>query len=147
MAMTFEVCCEMCRGEVKSKNRIGGWISVEPCQTCMESAREAALKRAEKAEAELKALLADLGVAAKGWYEGVPDSVLASQVKLDNICGTIQQVLARMEHSRRCACPHTFAGEHCGYSGAETVCDHTYKRCAELSNTPRFGGSLGEETQ
>lgn len=33
-----------------------------------------------------------------------------------------------------------FKGANCGYSGSETECDYTFRRCKELSNEARFGG-------
>lgn len=37
-------------------------------------------------------------------------------------------------------CPHRFKGHRCKYSGAETDCDKTIQRCAELGNTVNHGG-------
>ena len=36
-----------------------------------------------------------------------------------------------------------FKGVECGYSGGETVCDGTLKRCTELINQAQFGGFPG----
>ena len=37
-------------------------------------------------------------------------------------------------------CQFAFKDSRCGYSGGETVCDKTLKRCQALSNVTRFGG-------
>ena len=40
-------------------------------------------------------------------------------------------------------CPWAFASSEdpeCGYSGSETACNKTWKRCSELANTLSFGG-------
>lgn len=46
-------------------------------------------------------------------------------------------------------CPHRFKGTRCGYQGAETECNKTAQRCAELTNMSRHGGmpflSVNEE--
>jgi phage-related protein len=36
-----------------------------------------------------------------------------------------------------------FKGIECGYTGTETTCDGTLKRCRELNNAPRYGGCPG----
>jgi phage-related protein len=36
-----------------------------------------------------------------------------------------------------------FKGIECGYNGPETSCDGTLKRCRELGNSPRYGGTAG----
>jgi hypothetical protein len=36
--------------------------------------------------------------------------------------------------------PNGFKGVNCGYIGAETECNFTFRRCQELFNTDRFGG-------
>ncbi|WP_345993768.1 DUF1833 family protein [Sulfurimonas sp. HSL-1716] len=45
------------------------------------------------------------------------------------------------------SCRFKFRSELCGYSGAETVCDKTLKRCTQLGNAPRYGGfpSIGNK--
>jgi len=51
---------------------------------------------------------------------------------------------------RRCLarlCEVDFKGALCGYSGAETSCDHTLARCRALGNSGRFGGSPGLRPQ
>lgn len=40
-------------------------------------------------------------------------------------------------------CRYKFKDARCGYSGAETECNHTLERCRELSNSTRFGGFPG----
>ena len=35
-----------------------------------------------------------------------------------------------------------FKGNECGYSGAETECNRTYKRCNQLGNIDNYGGFL-----
>mgnify|MGYP003394431837 CR=1 FL=1 len=42
-------------------------------------------------------------------------------------------------------CRFRFKGTdgHCGYTEAETSCNHTLARCRELINSPRFGGFPG----
>lgn len=37
-------------------------------------------------------------------------------------------------------CGWVFKGTECAYAGAETECNHTLTRCAQLSNRSRFGG-------
>jgi len=46
---------------------------------------------------------------------------------------------SNIKHSSLCRWKE-FKGTECTYSGAETKCDRTYSRCAELSNTDQFGG-------
>jgi len=41
---------------------------------------------------------------------------------------------------KRDFCPYQFPGIECGYSGTETDCDRSLKRCRELDNSARFGG-------
>lgn len=43
-------------------------------------------------------------------------------------------------------CRWRFKGVECGYSGAETACSRTLKRCRELDNSARFGGFAGMRT-
>lgn len=38
------------------------------------------------------------------------------------------------------SCGLEFKGVACGYSGPETVCDHSWSQCAGYANTPRYGG-------
>jgi len=40
----------------------------------------------------------------------------------------------------RTYCTFVFKGEGCGYSGGETICNHSLQRCLELGNEHRFGG-------
>lgn len=40
-------------------------------------------------------------------------------------------------------CRFKFKGVLCGYTGAETQCDKTLKRCRQLGNSVRFGGYRG----
>ncbi len=40
-------------------------------------------------------------------------------------------------------CNWDFKSFECGYSGAETQCNRTFKRCDALNNTARFGGYRG----
>lgn len=37
-------------------------------------------------------------------------------------------------------CGFPFKGAECGYTGANTDCDHSWSNCAMNNNTPRFGG-------
>jgi len=60
---------------------------------------------------------------------------------------------ANNPYSRRCPqnlilrnhCRYKFKGidGRCGYTGAETECDHTLLRCRELGNSIRFGNAPG----
>jgi len=43
-------------------------------------------------------------------------------------------------------CRWRFKGVECSYSGAETTCNRTLKRCRELGNSTRFGGFAGMRT-
>jgi len=49
---------------------------------------------------------------------------------------------SNVKHSALCRWKK-FKGTECGYSGAQTICDRTYVRCAELSNTDNSGGFRG----
>ena len=51
-------------------------------------------------------------------------------------------ILWRKETLRACqsSCRWEFKGTECTYSGAQTWCNQSYERCAELSNTDNFGG-------
>lgn len=40
-------------------------------------------------------------------------------------------------------CHWEFKSAECAYSGGATVCDRTYERCQNLSNTEHFGGYRG----
>jgi hypothetical protein len=46
---------------------------------------------------------------------------------------------SNIKHSALCRWKE-FKGVECAYAGGETICDRTYARCVELSNTDQFGG-------
>ncbi|MFC6277479.1 hypothetical protein [Psittacicella hinzii] len=41
-------------------------------------------------------------------------------------------------------CPFSLGDRYCGYAGATSTCDKTYKNCQKLGNSSRYGGVLGE---
>jgi len=61
--------------------------------------------------------------------------------KLDVLKKTIGRLTLRDR------CPWSFKGENCGYTGSETFCDKTLKRCKELGNEENFGGFPGMPSQ
>lgn len=84
-----------------------------------------------------------VGYAADG--EG---ATLTIQNPAETSGGMVGRIVTRL-------CPYVFAsptnqalglGLRCGYTGAETWCDHTHARCTVLANTGRYGGFLGMPT-
>ena len=72
-------------------------------------------------------------------------SVDAWTMSEGNVELTITSDLARWskrtfnQHQSSCRWKE-FKGTQCGYAGGETVCNRTFTRCAELSNTAHYGG-------
>jgi len=48
--------------------------------------------------------------------------------------------------ANHCRWASNFKGAECGYAGAETECDGTFDTCIGFSNTARFGGFLGMQS-
>jgi len=65
-----------------------------------------------------------------------------AQLILSSNLDVVDVKLPRCVFSRY-RCRFIFKGSDCGYSGAESSCDNTFKRCQEIGNTARFGGFPG----
>ncbi|MFZ5785616.1 MAG: hypothetical protein ACOY3Y_04165, partial [Acidobacteriota bacterium] len=76
----------------------------------------------------------------RGRIEGVAWGEDAAEIALDPLPAYAGGIVGRV--SDRDRCDYVFKGTsgRCGYSGAETWCDHTYARCSALGNTARWGG-------
>ncbi len=69
----------------------------------------------------------------------------ASQISTETVQISAVQLLAYIDskvpaRQFTVQCPWPFKGEECQYSGAETTCDHSWARCSQLGNTPKYGG-------
>jgi len=75
-------------------------------------------------------------------FQGVVDSWNLDEEKLDiTISNELVQWNQNTLRKHSPLCPwKVFGGTECGYSGEETWCDRTYRRCSVLSNTDNFGG-------
>jgi hypothetical protein len=76
------------------------------------------------------------------WFDGeVDDWQLKESLRLTVVSEMVQWAQRTLNrHSPSCRWRTGFKGTHCGYSGDQTWCDRSYKRCESLGNTANFGG-------
>ncbi|MFZ5785526.1 MAG: hypothetical protein ACOY3Y_03695 [Acidobacteriota bacterium] len=76
----------------------------------------------------------------RGRVEGVLWAEDSAEIEADPRSPNTSGVIGRVTDRDRCDYVFKGTSGRCGYSGAETWCDHTYARCSALGNTARWGG-------